>query len=122
MHAAVLQGIAAIAIGLEICGVAVIGFAFVRALARSLSHFGQRQEDAYERLRMNAGKALQLGLEFLVAADIVQTVVIEPTREGILSLGLLIVVRTILSWSITVELEGCWPWQVAAKKQAQREA
>ena len=58
-------------------------------------------------------KALQLGLDFLVAADIIGTVTVAPTSQGIASLGLLILVRTFLNWSITVEIEGCWPWQVA---------
>jgi uncharacterized membrane protein len=51
----------------------------------------------------------------LIAADIISTVTVEPTREKIVSLALLIVVRTFLSWSIAVEIEGCWPWQVANK-------
>ena len=112
-NGAIIQVIESIAVGLEIFGVAVIGFAFLHAIVRGLLHFGQRKKDAFERLKIYIGKALQLGLEFLVAADIIRTVIIEPTREGILLLGLLIVVRTFLSWSITVEIEGCWPWQVA---------
>jgi uncharacterized membrane protein len=48
-----------------------------------------------------------------------QSVTIEPTREGILSLGLLIVVRIVLGWSIAVEIEGCWPWQVAAREKSE---
>ena len=102
-----------IAIGIEIMGVAVIAFAFIHALLRGLTHFGKRMPDAFDRLKIYIGKAIQLGLEFLVAADIIRTVTIEPTINGMLSLGLLIVIRTILSWSITVEIEGCWPWQVA---------
>ena len=65
-------------------------------------------------MRVYLGRSLLLGLEFLVAADIIQTVLIEPTLRGILSLGLLVVVRIVLGWSIAVEIEGCWPWQVAA--------
>lgn len=110
---AVTEYIALIVQGLEILGVAVIGIAFPFATIRCLVHIRRRRPDAFQRLKIFIGKALQLGLEFLVAADIVRTVSIEPTREGIVSLGLLIVVRTFLSWSITVELEGCWPWQTA---------
>lgn len=113
----VIQVIESIARGLEIFGVAVIGFAFLHATLRGLLHFGRRKEDAFERLKIYIGKALQLGLEFLVAADIIRTVTIKPTREGLLLLGLLIVVRTFLSWSITVEIEGCWPWQIAKNKK-----
>jgi uncharacterized membrane protein len=98
-------------------GVAVITFAFLHAIVRGLLHFRRRREDAYKLLKTYIGKAMQLGLEFLVAADIIKTVLIEPTREGILSLGLLIVVRTFLSWSIAVEIDGCWPWQMAKNKR-----
>jgi uncharacterized membrane protein len=110
---AVTEYIELIVRGLEIVGVAVIGIAFPYAIIRCLANIRRGRPDAYQRLKIAIGKALQLGLEFLVAADIVRTVTIEPTREGIVSLGLLIVVRTFLSWSIAVEVEGCWPWQVA---------
>jgi uncharacterized membrane protein len=109
----VIQGIDLITRGLELLGVAVIAIAFLYGTIRAVVHFRQQTPNAYERLKTFIGRALQLGLEFLIAADIISTVTVEPTREGIISLGLLIVVRTLLSWSITVEIEGCWPWQVA---------
>jgi uncharacterized membrane protein len=115
-HPGVIAVIEYVARALEIIGVAVIALAFAHAMIRGALHFGQRKADAYERLKVYIGKALLLGLEFLVAADIIRTVIIEPTREGILALGLLIVVRIVLGWSIAVEIEGCWPWQVAGKK------
>jgi uncharacterized membrane protein len=105
------------ALGLEMVGVAVIGAAFIYAAFRAVRHYRQRTPDVYGRLKTYIGKALQLGLEFLVAADVIRTVTVEPTREQIVSLGLLIVVRTFLSWSIAVEIEGCWPWQVAEKRK-----
>lgn len=104
--------------GLEILGVAAIGIAFLFATIRGFLDIRQRKPDAYQRLKVFIGKGLQLGLEFLVAADIVRTVSVDPTREGIVSLGLLIIVRTFLSWSITVEIEGCWPWQIARSGRA----
>ena len=51
-----------------------------------------------------------LGLEILVAADVVRTVALEPTLLNVATLGLLVVVRTFLSWSLAVEIEGHWPW------------
>jgi len=101
--------------GLELFGILVIGFAFFHAVIRAPLHFLRGREDVFDHLKGYIGKALQLALEFLIAADIIRTVLVDQTREGILSLGLLIVVRTVLSWSITVELEGCWPWQVVKK-------
>jgi uncharacterized membrane protein len=102
---------------LEFIGVAVIAIGFVYAGFRALAHYKQKRTDTYDRLKITIGKALQLGLEFLVAADVISTVTVEPTREKIISLGLLIVVRTLLSWSIAVEIEGCWPWQVAERRK-----
>ena len=115
---AISQGIELIVRGLEILGVVVIGTAFPYGTIRGLVQVRQRRPDAYLQLKNLIGKALQLGLEFLVAADIVKTVTVNLTRDGIVSLGLLILVRTFLSWSITVEIEGCWPWQVARSGRA----
>ena len=106
-----------IATSLEMLGVGVIAYSFVYAIIRALLHFRQRRPDAYVSLKNFIGKALLLGLEFLVAADIIRTVLIEPTMQGIVTLGLLIIVRTFLGWSLAVEMDGCWPWQIAQNKK-----
>jgi uncharacterized membrane protein len=105
-------GIELVARGLEIVGVAVIALAFVHAMIRGAIHFRQKLADAYQRLKVYIGRALLLGLEFLVAADIIRTVTVKPTLEGLESLGMLIVLRIVLGWSIALEIEGCWPWRV----------
>jgi uncharacterized membrane protein len=117
----VIASIEYVARALELIGVTVIALAFVHAMIRGAFHFGQKRKDAYERLKVYLGKALLLGLEFLVAADIIRTVMIEPTTAGILSLGLLVVVRIVLGWSIAVEIEGCWPWRVAGNRSPRAE-
>lgn len=98
---------------LEVSGIAIIGLAFLYATIRSFLNLAQKKIGTFFNLKSFIGRSLQLGLEFMVAADIIRTVSINQTREGILTLGLLIIVRTFLSWSITIENEGCWPWQVA---------
>jgi uncharacterized membrane protein len=65
----------------------------------------------YREYKHTLGAGLLLGLEILVAADVIRTVALEPTFENIASLGLLVVVRTFLSWALVVEIEGRWPWQ-----------
>ena len=60
---------------------------------------------------VHLGKALLLGLELLVAADIIRTVALAPTMLNVLILAVLVVVRTFLSWSLVVEMEGHWPWK-----------
>jgi uncharacterized membrane protein len=100
---------------LELFGMIIIGLAFFHAVARGLLHFLQRKPNAFSNMKVYLGKSLQLALEFLVAADIIRTVTVEATREGLLALGMLVVLRTMLSWSITVEIEGRWPWQAERK-------
>ena len=69
---------------------------------------------AYAGARQNVGRAVLLGLEVLIIADIVQTVTIEPTAESALVLGVIVLVRTFLSFSLEIELEGVAPWRRAA--------
>jgi uncharacterized membrane protein len=65
---------------------------------------------AYARYKERLGRGLLLGLEILVAADVIRTIALEPSFASLGVLGLLVVVRTFLSWSIAVEIEGRWPW------------
>ena len=66
---------------------------------------------AYANLRKGFGRAILVGLELLVAADIIRTVAIEPSLQNVGVLGLIVVIRTFLSWSLEVEIDGRWPWQ-----------
>jgi uncharacterized membrane protein len=66
---------------------------------------------SYKLLRQELGKAILLGLEILVAADIIATVVTEPTMDKVLTLGVIVIIRTFLSLSIELEIEGRFPWQ-----------
>lgn len=74
----------------------------------------------YREYKHNLGKGLLLGLEILVAADVIRTVALEPTFENIAALGLLVLIRTFLSWSLVVEIEGRWPWQKSHARTEQR--
>jgi uncharacterized membrane protein len=65
----------------------------------------------YKQLRQNLGKAILLGLEILVAADIIATVVTQPTMSSVLTLAMIVLIRTFLSLSLQVEIEGRFPWQ-----------
>ena len=74
--------------------------------------------DVYAGARLRLGRGLLLGLEVLVAADIIQTVAVEFTLETVATLGLLVVIRTVLSFSIETELEGVVPWRRAALERS----
>ena len=101
------------ATAIEVLAVAIIVIAIVHGTTRFLFHMQRKQDDAYGQYKGQLAKALLLGLEFLVAADIVRTVTLEPSLMNVGLLGLLVVVRTFLSWSLVVEIEGRWPWRAA---------
>ena len=101
------------ALGIEVMAVGVIVLAIVVGTIRFLLHFNRKTIDAYQDFKTRLVRALLLGLEFLVAADIVRTVALQPTLKNVAILGALVLVRTFLSWSLVVEIEGRWPWQAA---------
>ena len=70
----------------------------------------------YTEYRHSLARSLMLGLELLVAADVIRTVALEPTFESVAVLGILVLIRILLGWSLVVEIEGHWPWQPKRKK------
>lgn len=93
----------------DVVGVVVIVLGILLSSFKFL--LGLKSADAYRHYRQDLGKGILLGLEILVAGDIIRTVGVAPTMESVLVLALIVVVRTFLSWSLEVELEGRWPWQ-----------
>lgn len=73
---------------------------------------------AYRSYRQGLGRAILLGLEFLIAGDIIRTVVVAPTLENVLILALIVVIRTFLSMALQLEVEGRWPWQQSSETRA----
>jgi uncharacterized membrane protein len=98
---------------IEAMAVAVIVGTFLWGSVRFLFHTGRHANNPYQRYKLLLGKALSLGLEFLVAADVIRTVILPPTLTNIAVLGAVVLTRTFLSWSLVVEMEGRWPWQPA---------
>jgi uncharacterized membrane protein len=103
---------------IEVMAVATIVVAIVYGSARFLLHIQQKADNAYEQYKAHLGRGLLLGLEFLVAADIIRTVALEPTMQNVVILGLLVVIRTFLSWSLVVEIEGRWPWRATRREKS----
>ena len=96
---------------IEVLAVLVILVATIFGTMRYVVHFLSRVPESYEHYRGQLGKSLLLGLQLLVAADVVRTVALQPTLDNVVVLGLLVLVRTFLSWSTVVEIEGRWPWR-----------
>lgn len=106
-----------IALVIEATGIAIIVAGAAIATGRFVwDWIATRRLDApYQSYRGNLGRAILLGLEFLVAADIVGTVVVDPTFENLGVLGLIVLIRTALSFALEVEINGHWPWQYSKR-------
>ena len=99
-------------LAIETAGVIIIVVGALLTAVRYATHYRQLgSDDAYERLRRGLGRSIMVGLEFLVAGDIVRTVVVEQSFESLGLLSIVVAIRTFLSLSLYVEVEGRWPWQ-----------
>jgi uncharacterized membrane protein len=104
------QVVEGVGLVIDAAGVLAIVLGLLVAVARYILP-GSQVGDPYRRLRRDLGRGILLGLELLVAADIIRTVAIDPTLESVSVLGLIVLIRTFLSMALQVELEGRWPWQ-----------
>lgn len=102
-----------IVIAIELVGVGVIVLGALIAIGRYLRGLAvpSAEDGGVACLRSDLGRGILLGLEFLVAADIINTVAIEPTLESVAVLGGVVLIRTFLSFSLEVEIDGRWPWR-----------
>ncbi|MDX1656583.1 MAG: DUF1622 domain-containing protein [Candidatus Competibacteraceae bacterium] len=107
-----------IALAIEAAGVVVIVLGALVAVVLLLLRRGDGDwQQAYYGFRTQLARSILLGLEFLVAADIIGTVAVEPTLDNLTVLGLIVLIRTFLSFSLEVEINGRWPWQEARDRQ-----
>jgi uncharacterized membrane protein len=72
---------------------------------------GERTQRSYEGLRRNLGRSIELGLQVLIVADIIRTIIVETSFESVAALGIIVVIRILLSFSLEVEIDGVWPWR-----------
>ncbi len=108
----VLQGLGVLVRVLEIAGAGALVLGFV--VATGYCFFGMRRQGqvpAVERYRQALGRTVLIGLEILVAATIIKTITLEPTVESMSFLAITVAIRTILGWTMVLEMSGRWPWQ-----------
>jgi uncharacterized membrane protein len=108
-----------VAKAIELIGIAIIAVGAVVNLALFARRAFDRAErgEAMANLRSNFGRSILLGLEFLIAADIINTVAVTPTLQSVIVLGAIVIIRTFLSFSLELEIEGRWPWQRRADEK-----
>lgn len=99
-------------VAFDLVGVAVIVVGFFVAGWRAVMRLVTgRVTEAYRAVRTTFGRSVLLGLEFLVAADIIRTIAVRPTLAALGALAMAVAIRTLLSWAVEVEIDGRWPWQ-----------
>ncbi|WP_329165448.1 DUF1622 domain-containing protein [Streptomyces sp. NBC_01717] len=97
--------------GVDAAGVAIIVVGTLLATVLAAIRISRRQAGVYRGYRRRVGRSILLGLEFLVAGDIIRTVAVEPTYAGVGVLAVIVGIRTFLSFSLELEITGRWPWQ-----------
>ena len=112
------QWIHVVGVGIEVFGVFIIVAGIIWS---SRYIYGRGIDSRYDSYKISIGRSLLLGLEVLVAADIVKTIAIEITFASLGLLAGLVLVRTFLSWTLVLEIEGRWPWQQDLASTAQTE-
>lgn len=106
--AEVVEGVGTVVDGV---GVAVIVVGALSAVVVTVRAAGARQPGIYPLFRCHLGRSILLGLELLVAADIIRTVAVTPTLSSVAVLAVIVIIRTFLSFSLELEITGRWPWQ-----------
>lgn len=97
---------------IEVLAVSIIAIGVVISIVAGLQRWFRDGADVgFDVFKRLIARGLLIGLDLLIAADVVKTVTLDQSLESALVLGLLVVIRTFLSWSLVLEVEGCWPWQ-----------
>ena len=118
----VIEWIETAAIFVEMVAIIIIVYALILGSVSFIINTIRRKltpRDRFRQYKHGLAKSLLLSLEILVAADVIRTVALEPNLSNIIGLGLLVVIRTFLSWSLVVEMEGRWPWQSKPSEERQ---
>lgn len=97
--------------GVDAVGVAIIVIGIVLGSVMAVVQWGRREPRVYQTYRRRLGRSILLGLEFLVAGDIIRTVAVTPTFASVGVLAMIVIIRTFLSFSLELEISGRWPWQ-----------
>ena len=110
-HAGV--AIALFAVAVIVCSVIISAWRYIRQFHLKEADLAQN----FSRFKKELGSGLLLGLEILVLADVIETMTTKPSYASLSMLGFIVVIRTVLSWTLTLEAEGRWPWQLSGTSE-----
>ena len=106
---------------INLFAVAVIVGGFILSAVRYSRRFrAEGLEKNFQEFKIELGRALLLGLEILVLGDVIETITVEPTFQSLGFLGFLVIARTAVSWSLSLEVEGHWPWQSSPEPEGEQ--
>ncbi|MBA2780507.1 DUF1622 domain-containing protein [Billgrantia kenyensis] len=114
----IIEIIDTIALIIELLGVAVIVGGFAITSWRFFHHRMFHEQRAFMHYRHGIARALILGLDFLIAGDVIKTVIIANTGQQVATLGIIVLIRAFLAFTLHVEVEGHWPWQDSRYRRA----
>lgn len=104
-------------LAIEFAGILILVLGLLYSIFTFFKNIRQQSENSFVKLRQSLGKSIILSLEFLIAGDIIRTVIVLDSFESIGKLAVVIVLRTFLSFILHLEIEGRWPWQKDNSKQ-----
>lgn len=99
---------------IELFAVLLIGATIVILIFNNVFYVFKKDESKFRLWKKRSWKLIQGSLDLFVASDLLSTITIDRTLEGVLTLGVLLIIRTVISWSLEIEAIGCWPWQIRA--------
>lgn len=103
---------------INVFSVCIILVGLIFTSIRYMAQFGKlAPPDNFKQFKVDFGNVLTLGLEILVLGDVIYTIIVPPTIESLLFLTFIILIRTIVSWTLNLETHGCWPWQIASRRK-----
>ena len=105
---------------IEGAGVFIMAIGLAVVLIRYVYDVFRKGAGSYQQLRVDLGRVILLGLEILIVGDIIRTIIVEVSLQSVLVLGLIVVIRTLLSFALEVEISGAWPWQQQRRSTADR--
>lgn len=96
---------------IELFAIILISITIVIIIINNLYHLIKKDETKFKVWKNRSWRGIQGSLDLFVASDLLSTITIDRTLEGVVTLGILLIIRTLISWSLEMELDGCWPWQ-----------
>lgn len=99
---------------IELFAITLIGLTVLVIIINNFYHLVKKDEVNFKLWKQRSWRGIQGALDLFVAADLLSTITIDRTFNAVITLGILLLIRTMISWSLEVEVEGCWPWQKKA--------